>query len=172
MIKKIIDLIALEWLRRRIQQLAKVGAFEYTIDEHPIILMVANEFAMIMDKMKATNGLTIGFHSGPAQRDIVFDVRWADGKTVMERLLEVGAELKLGEEKTAKYKASIEDLFDTIDWPDSGSIDGFEFEQWAEKHGYIVARTVHEPCGEDCICQGVADDRDFEAGMECFQKVI
>ncbi len=80
------DVLAFEWIRRRAAYFIR-GGYPSTV-AHPLATIIANDVAGLINDAEAENGVIIAFHSGKHGRDVVFDVRWADGKTVHERYIE------------------------------------------------------------------------------------
>ena len=54
-------------------------------------------------------------------------------------------------------------------WPDVGTLDGFDLQELAVKHGLIVATIRHKPCSEEyCSCAEMVDERDWKKGVDCY----
>lgn len=83
MLTKYLDILAFEWIRRRAKYFVR-GGIPVAL-AHPLPMLFANEAAEFIKDSEAENGVIVMFHSDRYQRDVVFDVRWADGKTVLER---------------------------------------------------------------------------------------
>ena len=83
MLTKYLDILAFEWIRRRAKHFVH-GGIPVAL-AHPLPMLLANEAAEFIKDSEAENGVIVMFHSDRYQRDVVFDVRWADGQTVMER---------------------------------------------------------------------------------------
>jgi hypothetical protein len=70
-------------------------------------------------------------------------------------------------------RAFVRDLFDTVDWPDTGTLDGFDFQDLCERHGLLVPQEVTGPCnvgcedGVNCSC---AEYGDGEWPQTCYRK--
>lgn len=58
------------------------------------------------------------------------------------------------------------------DWPESFP-DGFDIQDLAEKHGLLKLKDPKpmQPCQEEgCRCAEYFDERDWAAGVDCFQR--
>ena len=57
------------------------------------------------------------------------------------------------------------------DWPEGGSLDGFEIQELAVKHGLLVASKQYKPCVEEgCFCASMVVPEEFEAGVDCYRR--
>ena len=83
MLTKYLDILAFEWIRRRAKYFVRGGVPAALA--HPLPMIIANDAADLIKDSGAENGVIVMFHSDRHQRDVVFDVRWADGQTIMER---------------------------------------------------------------------------------------
>jgi hypothetical protein len=54
------------------------------------------------------------------------------------------------------------------EWPELGSIDGWDLQDIAEKHKLLIPRTVTEPCGEDCNCSECYTEEEMQRGVNCY----
>lgn len=57
-------------------------------------------------------------------------------------------------------------------FPEGGSLDAFDIQEMAAKHGLLSKEIMHEPCGIDgeCQCFGYYDTEDFKSGIECYRR--
>lgn len=60
------------------------------------------------------------------------------------------------------------ELFKLSDWPEGGDIDGFSFQDAAEKHGLLIPEVRTSPCGEYCHCAEYHGD--MKDGVTCYRK--
>lgn len=81
----ILDILAFGWIKRRAQVFIRGNVPPAWA--HPLALFIANDAAEMITDSNAENGVTLMFHSDRHNRDVVLDVRWADGKTPGERLI-------------------------------------------------------------------------------------
>lgn len=59
------------------------------------------------------------------------------------------------------------------DWPEIGSLDGFELQELAIKHGLLEATTQYKPCVEEgCFCAGMLTPEEFESGVTCYRRTV
>lgn len=57
------------------------------------------------------------------------------------------------------------------DWPEGGSLDGFEIQELAIKHGLLEATTQYKPCVEEgCFCASMLTPEEFESGVTCYRR--
>lgn len=68
-----------------------------------------------------------------------------------------------------KAEAFIREIFRLSDWPEGGDIDGFELQDAAVKHGYLIPETRTEPCGEGCNCSTYYSDDEWRDGVTCYR---
>ena len=55
-------------------------------------------------------------------------------------------------------------------WPDVGTLDGFDLQELAVKHGLLAETTHHKPCAEEgCNCASMVDERDWIEGVQCYR---
>jgi hypothetical protein len=81
----LLDILAFMWIQRRTKYFLKNGI--PAASSHPLASIIANEAADMINDSNAKNGVTVIFHSKKHGRDVVYDVRWANGQTPQERLL-------------------------------------------------------------------------------------
>lgn len=81
----LLDILAFMWIQRRARHFIKNAV--PVAKAHPLVSIIANEAAGMINDSNAKNGVTVIFHSKKHRRDVVYDVRWADGQTPQERLL-------------------------------------------------------------------------------------
>ncbi len=72
--------------------------------------------------------------------------------------------------ENAKLKGFARDILK--DWPDA-SPDGFDVQDYAIKHGLLMAKAIKptEPCGEFCACAEYFTRDEWGTGVECFERV-
>jgi hypothetical protein len=70
----------------------------------------------------------------------------------------------------AKLRRAIAKLFDLIDWPEGGDIDGGDFQEWAVDCNILVGEIRTHMCAENCQCSEYYDIADFEKGVTCYRK--
>jgi hypothetical protein len=68
-----------------------------------------------------------------------------------------------------KAEAFIREIFELSDWPEGGDIDGFELQDAAVKHGFLIPETRMEPCGEGCNCNTYYSSDEWEGGVTCYR---
>ena len=67
-----------------------------------------------------------------------------------------------------KLRAFAQDIMD--EWPDVGTLDGFDLQELAVKHGLLAETTHHKPCAEEgCNCASMVDERDWIEGVQCYR---
>lgn len=67
-----------------------------------------------------------------------------------------------------KLRAFAQDIMD--EWPDVGTLDGFDLQELAVKHGLLAETTHHKPCAEEgCNCAAMVDERDWQEGVQCYR---
>lgn len=67
-----------------------------------------------------------------------------------------------------KLRAFAQDIMD--DWPDVGTLDGFDLQELAVKHGLLAETIHHKPCAEEgCNCAEMCDERDWQEGVQCYR---
>lgn len=66
-----------------------------------------------------------------------------------------------------QLRAFVQEIMDG--WPDVGTLDGFDLQELAVKHGLLVATIRHQPCSEEfCSCAEMVDERDWQQGVDCY----
>lgn len=56
-------------------------------------------------------------------------------------------------------------------WPDVGTLDGFDLQELAVKHGLLAEITRHKPCADEgCNCAEMCDERDWQGGVQCYRS--
>ncbi len=65
------------------------------------------------------------------------------------------------------------DILDS--WPDGGSLDGGDIQEYAVKHGLLRPTVVHEPCNSDdpdqsCRCAEYCMPDEFSEGVMCYRR--
>jgi hypothetical protein len=79
--------------------------------------------------------------------------------------------MKAAADQLATLRAFALELFDTIDWPESCTLDGFDFQDLCEKHGLLIPREAEGPCNvgrEDTVGCSCAEYGDFP--QTCYRK--
>ena len=67
-----------------------------------------------------------------------------------------------------QLRAFAQDIMD--EWPDVGTLDGFDLQELAVKHGLLAETTHHKPCAEEgCNCASMVDGRDWQEGVQCYR---
>lgn len=67
-----------------------------------------------------------------------------------------------------KLRAFAQDIMEG--WPDVGTLDGFDLQELAVKHGLLAETTHHKPCAEEgCNCASMVDERDWKEGVQCYR---
>jgi len=74
--------------------------------------------------------------------------------------------MKLTEEQIESLAGFVREIYD--EWPELGSIDGFELQDLGEKHKLLIPRTVFAPCGEPCSCAECYTDEEMQKGVTCY----
>lgn len=93
-----------------------------------------------------------GLHS---KSDIAVQIAWRD------------AELRRLNSERDQLRAFAQEIMDG--WPDVGTLDGFDLQELAVKHGLLVATIRHQPCSEEfCSCAEMVDERDWQQGVDCY----
>lgn len=87
-----IDLWAMERMSSIYQEFIRGEASK---NVSPAVLFFANEAADYLHESGAVNGVIAGVHSDRIDRDLVFTIRYADGKTMEEMFLARSEELKI-----------------------------------------------------------------------------
>lgn len=95
-----------------------------------------------------------GLHS---KSDIAVQLAWRD------------AELRRLHAERDKLHAFAQDIMD--EWPEVGSLDGYDLQMLGVKHGLLVETTHHKPCAEEgCNCAEMCDERDWQEGVQCYRS--
>lgn len=74
-------------------------------------------------------------------------------------------------EEVEKLRSFIRDLFAASDWPEGNSVDCWDLQELAVKHGLLVRETVKAPCGEICWCEEYHGLEAMAKGLRCLRKV-
>jgi len=86
----------------------------------------------------------------------------------MQRMLELERTVaKVREAHVARLEDFAARLFDLVDWPGGGDLDGFEFQDAAAGAGVLLPEERTTPCGENCNCAEYAGDGEV---VTCFRK--
>ncbi len=94
-----------------------------------------------------------GLHS---KSDIAVQLAWRD------------AELRRLHAERDQLRAFAQDIMD--EWPDVSTLDGFDLQELAVKHGLLAETTHHKPCAEEgCNCASMVDERDWQEGVQCYR---
>ena len=74
--------------------------------------------------------------------------------------------MKMTDEQIESLAGFVLEIMD--DWPELGSIDGFDLQDIAEKHKILIPQTVYAPCGESCNCAECYTDEEMQKGVTCY----
>lgn len=74
--------------------------------------------------------------------------------------------------KTKKPKPDYEGFAMAVigDFPEMGSLDGFDIQDMGEKYGLLIPTIVTEPCGEYCQCEEYHGSEEMTDGVTCYRK--
>lgn len=89
------------------------------------------------------------------------------------RIAERGYQRCIAEAKSErdKLRAFAQDVME--DWPDVGSLDGYDLQMLAVKHGLLAETTHHKPCcDEGCNCASMVDEQDWQEGVQCYRSTV
>ena len=56
------------------------------------------------------------------------------------------------------------------DFPEMGSLDGFDIQEMGEKYGLLIPHEVYKPCGEHCQCEEFHSADEMMNGVTCYRK--
>ena len=65
------------------------------------------------------------------------------------------------------FEAFVWDIYD--DWPDCGTLDGFDLQELGEKHGVLIPEKRTTLCHPECNCSEYYSSADIEAGFTCYR---
>lgn len=83
--------------------------------------------------------------------------------------VEAAAELRRLHFENKKLRAFAQDIME--DWPDVGSLDGYDIQILGVKHGLLDETTHHKPCAEEgCACAAMCYESDWKEGVQCYRS--
>ena len=83
--------------------------------------------------------------------------------------VEAAAELRRLHTERDKLRAFAQAIMEG--WPYVGTLDGFDLQELAVKHGLLAETTHHKPCAEEgCNCAEMCDERDWQEGVQCYRS--
>lgn len=89
---------------------------------------------------------------------------WGDS-----RIDQTIAELRRLHAECEKLRAFAQDIMD--EWPDVGSLDGYDLQMLGVKHGLLAETTHHKPCcDEGCACAVMCYEDDWKEGVQCYRS--
>ena len=56
------------------------------------------------------------------------------------------------------------------DWPELGSLDGFDIQELSEKYNILIPEIRYKPCSDEfCNCNEFCNNEDWKKGVTCYR---